>query len=108
MKALEKSSATIKRAFVNYMLSLNSELNHVYKRWSKNKYDIVIKIRSERLNKKGYRFRIISYNNYYFTAGFIYEENGNKVFAYFTPSKTIYRTVSQDTIRKVKEGKYNV
>ena len=72
MKIIKGSSKTGQRLLVKASKDLGSELRAVYGRWSDDKENAMRDCKVEYLEDKGYKFRIISANRYYFSVAWNY------------------------------------
>ena len=75
--------------YESYKRSSNTSLYDVYGRCSSAKLQAYECCRELIAKKNGHSFRIISANAYMFTAGFLFEEDGKKMFMYITKSKDV-------------------
>lgn len=97
------TSKVIKCGYRDYLHSTHKTLNEVYKKHSLEKQMIYDRCLDICRMYKGRDFKIIKFNTYHFTCGFlrdVYSSNGRLMdtfFVYVTPSKireiSIYETV---------------
>ena len=83
----------MENAYNNWCNSNDTELRHVYGRPSFRKEDAWDFCKMLCGEYNGSNLRIISHNGFQFTAGFIYEEEGEKKFMYITKSRIESATI---------------
>lgn len=76
-----------RRVYINYRLSDKVKLSQCYKSYSDAKANEYTNCVYTASSMNGEHFRIISYNTYIFTVGFMYEDKGEYMFMYITPNK---------------------
>lgn len=89
--------ASIVGAFERFMKSTDSELYHVYGRYSERKACAFEYCRERYHEMNGSQFTIVSHNSNIFTVGFYFPhpETGELCFAYITPSYNKWCYVSE-------------
>lgn len=86
------TSANRRLALRNYDAYRNSttyELHQAYGRYSEAKVKAWEYCKNLMRKFHGYGLKIIAHNGYQFTAGFMFEENGNKMFMYISKTHDI-------------------
>ena len=78
-----------------WLKSTDTQLWHVYGKYSPAKNDSYIRIQEECMYRHGWHLRIISHNSMVYTAGYVYTnpETGVLTFVYHTP---YYRMETED------------
>lgn len=84
------NTKALKEAFKRYQNSSNRNLWQVYKNCSDEKYEAFDYCKRLCEEYNGHDLKIVSFNKYQFTCGFIGEVNGVKAFVYITMNDDRY------------------
>lgn len=79
-----QNTKQLRNAYREYLNSYDSELRDVYDSWSRAKDNAMDYCKGLCYEMNGHGLKIISHNIFAFTAGFIFEQNGEKIFCFIT------------------------
>ena len=85
-----------RNAYMSYLRSGLYSLYDCYNNFSSRKAQAWEYCQNLMEEKNGSGLKVISYNTNFFTAGFVYEDEGKKMFMYITASSDVASEIEED------------